>query len=171
MPTDMSNAEQEIPRPREEQVAKRWLKMRGVTPPQKAVGLKGKAPQAPEQLVGQAYDLFVEKQDLKDDIVAKQREVMEPATFSQPLSLEEKKKLIRHGRISALLTTAGEEALPYKEVIGKSQARIGEIDNQLDQVFTAPGIYDRFVQDLTHQVRVRHQAREARSLDRFVETV
>ena len=181
MSTDMSNAEQEIPRPREEQVAKRWLKMRGVTPPQEAepagfldklkeaVGLKGKAPQAPEQLVGQAYDLFVEKQDLKDDIVAKQREVMEPATFSQPLSLEEKKKLIRHGRISALLTTAGEEALPYKEVIGKSQARIGEIDNQLDQVFTAPGIYDRFVQNLTHQVRVRHQAREARSLDRFVE--
>ena len=168
MPTDMSNAEQEIPRPREEQVAKRWLKMRGVTPPQEAVGPKGKAPQAPEQLVGQAYDLFVEKQDLKDDIVAKQREVMEPATSSRALSLEEKRKLIRHGRISALLPTAG-EALPYKEVIGKSQARIGEIDNQLDQVFTAPGIYDRFVQDLTHQVRVRHQAREARSLDRFVE--
>src|SRR3989344_2208613 len=181
MSTDMSNAEQEIPRSREEQVAKRWLKMRGVTPPQEAepagfldklkeaVGLKGKAPQAPEQLVGQAYDLFVEKQDIKDDIVAKQRKVMEPATFSQPLSFEEKRKLIRNGRISALLRTAGEKALPYKEVIGKSQARIGEIDNQLDQVFTAPGIYDRFIQDLTHQVRVRHQAREARSLNRFVE--
>jgi len=178
--TDISNAEQEIPRPREEQVAKRWLKMRGVTPPQgtepagildklkEAVGPKGKAPQAPEQLVGQAYDLFVEKQDLKDDIVAKQREVMEPATSSGTLSLEEKRKLIQQGRISALLPTAG-EALPYKEVIGKSQTRIGEIDSQLDQVFTAPGIYDRFVQDLTHQVRVRHQAREARSLDRFVE--
>lgn len=181
MSTDMSNAEQEIPRPREEQVAKRWLKMRGVTPPQEtapgglldkpkeAVGPKGKSPQAPEQLVSQAYDLFVEKQDLKDDIVAKQREVMEPAISSQPLSLEEKRKLIQQGRISALLPTAG-EALPYKEVIGKSQVRIGEIDNQLDQVFIAPGIYDRFVQDLTHQVRVRHQAREARSLDRFVET-
>lgn len=180
MPEDMSNAEIPKPVPHEEQVAKRWLKMRGVTPPQapgqegfldklkEAVGPKGKNPSAPEQLVSQAYDLFVEKQDLNDDIVAKQREVMEPAEAPQTLSLDEKRKLIQQGRISALLPTAG-EALPYKEVIGKSQARIGEIDNQLDQVFTAPGIYDRFVQDLTHQLRVRHQAREAQSLDRFVQ--
>jgi len=127
MPTDMSNAEQEIPRPREEQVAKRWLKMRGVTPPQEAVGPKGKAPQAPEQLVGQAYDLFVEKQDLKDDIVAKQREVMEPATSSEPLSLDKKKELIRQGRISALsLSTSTRSS--YKEIVGRSQVKIGEID-------------------------------------------
>jgi len=180
MPEDMANAEQEIHAPREEQVAKRWLKMRGVTPPQgtetaefldklkEAVGPKRKAPQAPKQLVAQAYDLFVEKQDLKDDIVAKQREVMEPASSSQALTLEEKRKLIRQGRISALLPPAG-KALSYKEVIAKSQARIGEIDNQLEQIFDTPGIYDRFVQDLSHQVRVRRQAREVRSLDRFVE--
>ena len=34
MPTDMSNAELERPQPREEQVAKRWLRSKGVTPPQ-----------------------------------------------------------------------------------------------------------------------------------------
>ncbi len=168
----MSNAEQEIPRPREEQVAKRWLRMRGVTPPQRAetVVPKGEAPQSPEQLVSQVYDLFVEKQDLKDDIVVKQRETMEPAQASEPLSLDKKRELIKQGRISALLPSSSVGS-PYKEVVGKSQARIRDIDNQLDSIFATPGIYDRFVADLTHQVRIRHQAREVQSIDRFIENV
>src|SRR3990167_9033012 len=103
MPEDMSKVELEKPQPHDEQVAKRWLRTKGATPVREektgkllgkikeTIGGKGEAP--PEQLVSQAYDLFVEKQDLKDDIVAKQREVMEPAQTSQTLSLDKKREL------------------------------------------------------------------------------
>ena len=182
MPEDRSNAELGKSQVPEEQVAKRWLRTKGVTPPQgeKPSGFLGRLKETvvgkwetlpvPEQLVNQAYDLFAEGQDLKDDIYAKQRETMEPTQTSEPLTLDQKKRLIRQGRISVLLPTSS-ALLPYKEVIGKSQARIEEINTQLDSIFAAPGIYDRFVQDLTHQVRVRHQAREVQGIDRFAENV
>lgn len=176
----MSKAELEKPQLHEEQIAKRWLKAKGVTPPQgektkgvvgkvkEAVSSKGETSYTPEQLVSQAYDLLVEKQDLNDDIVVKQRETMEPTQSPQSLSLDEKRKLIKQGRISTLLPSSS-IASPYKEVVGKSQARIGKIDTQLDSIFATPGIHDRFTQELTHQIRVRHQAREVQGIDKFAE--
>ena len=138
MADDMS-AEKLQPGAHEQQVAKRWLKSHGINPPEPVLpkesppgglldrikggfGSEKQTPSSnPDQLVSEAYDLFVEKQDLNDNIVTKQREVMEPSVASA-LTLDQKKELIRQGRASALRPTT---TAPYTEVVGKSQTRIG----------------------------------------------
>ncbi len=169
------------PTPRDTQVADRWLRMQGVKKPEetKPTGgflskvteaVKGKAtqPENPQQLITEAYDLFVERDDLKSDIVRKQRDT-EPQATTKPLTLEERGAKIQQGKIGDLLHAASAESLT--DVVTRSQARITEIETRLDQVFSAPGLYDRFKEDLSGQVRIRHQAREVRGLDRFVEQV
>lgn len=184
MAEDMS-AERPVPVPREEQVANRWMRMKGVQKPEEPKpvnggGLFGRVTEAfrkpaetptlenPNQLVGEAYDLFVEKQALQDDITRKQREVMEPKPTTPALTLDQKRELIRQGRIGAILQSVS-SAEPFGEVVAKSQARTKEVDTRLDEIFTTPGMYEKFHEDLSRQVRVRHQAREVRSLDKFSE--
>lgn len=170
---------------REEQIAQRWMRMKGIQKPKETKptrsGLLGKVTEAfrkpvevssksPTQLISEAYDLSVEKQILQDDIVRKQREVMEPKVSTPPLELEQKRELIKQGKIGAVLQSIN-TTKPFGEVVARSQARTKEIDTRLDQIFSTPGMYERFHGDLSRQVRVRHQAREVRSLDSFTEQV
>lgn len=173
----------EQPKPKLDQ-AERWLRVKGVQEPEapKAapVGLFGKIKEGfrtgetnqtrenLEPLLPEAYDLFVEKEDLKHDIVRKQREVMEPKAAAPALTFEQKREAIRQGKIGDLLSSVS-SAEPYGEVVGKSQARIQEIDSRVDQIFSQPGMYDRVREDLRRQVGIRHQAREVRSIDRFAQ--
>lgn len=173
------------PTPKESQVAERWMRMKGVQRPEEpkpasSGGLFGRVTEAfkrptetptlsnPNQLVGEAYDLFVEKQTLQDDITRKQREVMEPNSTTPALTLEQKKELIRQGRIGTILQSVSASE-PFGEVVAKSQARTKEVDTRLDKIFSTPGMYEKFHEDLSRQVRIRHQAREVRSLDKFSE--
>lgn len=158
------------PTPRDTQVADRWLRMQGVKKPEEAKPTEGKTtqPENPQQLITEAYDLFVERDDLKSDIVRKQRET-EPQATTKPLTLEERRAKIQQGKIGDLLRTTSAE--PIVDVVTRSQARITEIETRLDQVFSAPGLYDKFKEDLSHQVRIRHQAREVNRLEGFVEQV
>lgn len=95
------SAEQPKPTPKQEQIAERWMRMKGVPKPNEPKpaiggGLFSKVTEAfrkpetptqnPTQMIGEAYDLFVEKQALQDDIVRKQREVMEPKPTTPPLN-------------------------------------------------------------------------------------
>lgn len=179
----MSDIGGEVGKPtlRDTQVADRWLRMQGVKKPEevKPAGgflskvteaVKGKAatPENPQQVITEVYDLFVERDDLKSDIVRKHRET-EPQATAKPLTLDERKAKIQQGKIGDLLRTTSTE--PLTDVVTRSQARITEIETRLDQAFSTPGLYDKFKEDLSGQVRIRHQAREVRSLDRFVEQV
>lgn len=156
--------DQERPMPAPERVAKRWLRIRGIEKPSQDRE-KGKVD--PSELVNEAYDLFVEREDLRAAIVTKERQVMEEP--QRPLSLEEKKRLITQGRVSAVPLTSSEESAT--EVIGRSQERAREIDNRLEQIFSAPGAYQAFTENLTRQVRARQQAREVRSLEQFANSI
>lgn len=151
-----------------EQVAERFLRMKGVKKPDKpaATAAPVESSQAREQSVGEAYDLIVEKEDLKGNIVRLEREGME-TTASIPLTLDQKRELIRQGKIGFLLSNVATE--PFNEVVGRSQTRINEIDEKMDQIFQTPGVFERFRDDLSRQVRVRHEARDVRNLDRFAE--
>lgn len=170
--------------PRHEAVAQRWMKMQGISRPE-----AGGSPEEEDSaaLVRQAYDLFVERSDLNTDIFRKQRQVMEPnqSSFaavssewsqllegtipSHTLSLESKRELIQQGKVADLLSSVENIDKPLDEVVSKSQVRIKEIDERLDQVFKLPGVYENFQSDLSHQVRTRHQAREALGLERLSE--
>lgn len=176
-----ASVEQPKPAPKPEQVVDRWMRIKGIQKPEQpkpSGGLFGKVTEAfkkpatptenPTQLVSEAYDLFVEKQALQADIARKQREVMEPKPAAPALTLEQKKDLIRQGKIGALLKSVS-TAEPFGEVVARSQARTKEVDTRLNQIFSTPGMYEKFHEDLSRQVRVRHQAREVKSLDRFTE--
>ena len=148
-----------------EQVAERFLRMKGIKKPEKPAVTE--SPQTHGELVGEAYDLIVEKEDLKGSIVRSERDVMEPATANVPLTLDQKIALIRQGKTGFLVSDA--KAEPFNEVVGRSQTRINEIDGRVDQIFQTPGVFEEFREDLSRQVRVRHEARDVRSLDRFAE--
>lgn len=178
MAEDMS-VEQPRPTPKEGQIAERWMRIKGVHKPEepKTGGLFGRVTEAfrrpaevsaasSSQMTGEAYDLFVEKQALQDDIARKQREVMEPK--APALTLDQKKELVKQGKIGAILQSITTSE-PFGEVVAKSQTRTREIDTRLDQIFSTPGMYEKFHEDLSRQVRIRHQAREVRSLDKFTE--
>lgn len=177
---DMS-VEQPTPTPKEAKIAERWMRMKGIQKPEESKpgggGLFGKVTEAfkrpastenPTQLVGEAYDLFVEKQALQDDIARRQREVMEPTSTNPTLTLDQKRELIKQGKIGAILQSVS-TAEPFGEVVARSQTRTKEVETRLDQIFSTPGMFEKFHEDLSHQVRVRHQAGEVRSLDRFTE--
>lgn len=168
---------------REEQIAERWMRMKGIQKPKEPKPTKGSllgkvteafrkpaevSSESPTQLIGEAYDLSVEKQILQDDIVRKQREVMEPKSTAPALTLEQKRDLIRQGKIGAILQSISASE-PFREVVAKSQARTREVEVRLDQIFSTPGMYEKFHNDLSRQVRVRHQAREVSSLEKFTE--
>ncbi len=171
--------------PKSDQVAERWLRTQGVKKPEKAVTSDSRL--ISESNVASAYDLFVEKEDLKADIVRRQRGVMEPKKPNQPsfstvseewnsvlggetpqnpLSLRQKFDLIRQGKVRSLLSSTDGT---FQEVVNSSQERIEQIDGELDQLFSLPGMYDAFRADLSSQVRIRHEARDVRSLDTFAE--
>lgn len=170
-----------------EQVAERFLRIKGIKKPDKSVIIT-ESPQAHSELVTEAYDLLIEKEDLRENIVGKQREVMEPKNPNKPsfatisedwnrllsgqtpqnsLSLDQKRELIKQGKTRLLLSDVNAE--PFSEVVGRSQTRINEIDGRMDEIFQTPGTFEKFREDLSRQVRVRHQARDARNLDRFAE--
>lgn len=89
---------------------------------------------------------------------------------SDNLSFEEKRDLIRQDKIEKLIHIEQDNALiPTQKiaVIKQSQARIEEIDTGLENIFATPGTYDKFVADLTHQVKVRHQAHKVNNFVRY----
>lgn len=103
MASEMSK-EQQISIPKEEKIAQRWLKMRGIKKPEPVTesrrgGLLGKVSEffksktGADQLVGDAYDLFVEKDELKGNIVRKQRQEIEEE--KPVLSLVQKSELVK----------------------------------------------------------------------------
>lgn len=171
--------------PQAEKVAERWLRMQGIqkTEEQKLTSASGKLlgkvtealkskagatlAENPTQVVNEAYDLLVEKDDLRNDVVAKQREAMEPGT-TNPLTIDQKRERIKQGKVSSILSSASSKE-PAQEVVGRSQNRLKQIDERIDQIFSVPGTYDKFKEDLSRQVRVRHQGREVESLDEFID--
>ncbi len=162
MADDMTNIEQSA-KPRAQEVAKRWMQIKGVKPPHEEETVE--TSENNTAAIQDAYDLFVEKQELRDQIVGSQRQMMEPAS-EQVLTLDQKRELIQKGRIRQLLPTTGSEQSNL-QVIHMSQQRIGEVDDRLDQIFEKPGVYREFQQDLSHQVEVRHKAHEVGNLVRF----
>lgn len=160
----------EIPSPvlSEQKVAEKYLISRGIkkSDDQQLAKVMDKLSDLSEGEVpisaSEIYDLFVEREDLRDDIVRRGKE--KPATS---LSLDEKKALISQGNISTLLTSEGSDFT--EEIATKSHARTDEITRVLDEEFAKPGVYDAVKEDLTQQVKVRHQAREVARLSRFIE--
>src|ERR1035437_6490586 len=185
MANDMSiGIEQGIGKPQPQKVAERWLRARRIQRPQES---KEGVAEGPTPLVDEAYDLFVERQELRDRIVGSERQIMEPSDRNQisfaaistewddlisgrngesTLSLDEKLDLIRKGRINTLLPEIGGERSEVA-IINTSQQRVGELEGRLDQIFSEPGVYQKFQEDLSHQVDVRRRAREASGLVRF----
>jgi len=187
MAIDMSTAELGVTKPQPQDVAKRWLRARRVQPPIERAADENKNPMNPTTLVQVAYDLFVERQELRDKIVGSERRVMEPESNGQmtfgaistewenlisgqitdkPLSLDEKRALIKQGKINTLLPEIDTKHSDIA-IINMSQQRIAEVDASLDEVFSDPEVYQKFQADLSHQVEVRRRAREASGLVRF----
>lgn len=162
---------------REEKVAERWLKLHSVEKSEATNPLEGNV----QDLVGEVYDLFVEKDDLKRDIVRKQKQTGEDlapksgGTKEESYSLEQKTQLIQQGRVDLLMVTGsdGENLFnkSLKEITDKSHGRINEIDERVDSIFKTEGVYDKVKEDLSHQVRIRHEAREVQRLNRFLEQI
>lgn len=162
MAEDVMVERQEL-KPREDKVAERFLRKKGIEKPEDPK--KDEAPKDLSPLVGEAYDLLVERDELKADIVRKQRELTEPKKTGT-LTLEQKMDLVRQGRIASLLSSP---TLSYEEVVSLSQAKIEDMEGKIQKIFETPGAYDKFKEDLSRQVRVRQQAREAQGLDKFAE--
>lgn len=197
--TDNMTSVEQAGKSQSQKVAERWLKIRGVGKPQEGQPVSENATNSSVPLIQEAYDLFAEKQDLNQEIVRHQLSLTKPISKDTPekekwskaqeeykkageelkklleaasdnLSFEEKRDLIRQGKIAKLTGIEQNNALipPQKiAVIKQSQARIGEVDARLEKIFAVPGTYNKFVADLTHQIGVRHQAHEVNSLVRF----
>jgi len=186
MADNMSKIEQ-AGKPQSQKVAERWLKIRGIKQPHEAQPVQQGEINSPTSLIQEAYDLFVERQELRDQIVGSERRMMEPKDKNQStfgailsewddllsgrasekvLSLDDKRELIKQGRIGSLIpsTTGAQSDL---EVISMSQARANEADTRLDEIFSTPGAYQAFQQDLSHQVEIRRRAHEVSGLVRF----
>ncbi len=186
MTDNMANIEQQG-KPQPQQVAERWLKIRGIKRPQEGQSTPEDKTNSSATLIQEAYDLFVERQELRDQIVGSERQLMEPkdknqSTFGaiskewdnllsgrvpeKTLSLDIKRELIKQGKIGALIpsTTGTQSDL---EVINMSQERVGEVEGRLDEIFSKPGIYSAFQRELSHQVDIRRQAYEVDDLIRF----
>src|ERR1035437_6086614 len=81
MANDMSiGIEQGIGKPQPRKVAERWLRARRIQRPQES---KDGVAEGPTPLVDEAYDLFVERQELRDRIVGSERQIMEPSDSNQ----------------------------------------------------------------------------------------
>lgn len=160
MADSMTNIEQ-VGRPHPQEVAKRWLKIKGIKPPEDQPSSDQNTQPG---LIQEAYDLFVERQELRDQIVGSQRQLMEPT--EKTLTLSDKMALIKQGRISSLVPSiqAGKSDL---EIINMSQTRAEEVSTRLDEIFAEPDAYQSFQQDLSHQVEIRRAAHEVNNLIRF----
>ncbi len=163
MADDMAREEAPKPIPREEQIAERWMGSKGIKKPEGDEGLK--PGYDPDILIQEAYDLFVEQQGLK----GRDTKDEGPKKNATPyLSFEEKLARIKQGDIAALMTpTAADEVV--HEIGERGQKRQEVIQKRLDHIFTTPGIYDRFKQNLADAVSVRHLSREVQRLNRFRE--
>lgn len=174
-------------------VAARWMRAKGIARPESGQQIFTGDPKA---LIEQAYDLFVEREDLRSEIVRRQRSLMEPLEVETPpnerwsrynqayekageqleevnetgFSLEQKRQLILEGRVSDIIPSQNIEGTPV-EVVKRSQARVQEIDHALDQVFSTPSIHEHFLQDLSRQVRIRQYANEVQALQKFPDQV
>ncbi len=186
MADNMSNIEQ-AGKPQPQKVAERWLKIRGIRQPHEEQPVQQGEMNPLTSLIQEAYDLFVERQELRDQIVGSERQMMEPKDKNQTtfgaissewndilsgraservLSLDDKRELIKQGRIGSLIpSTAGAQS--DLEVINMSQARANEADTRLDEIFSEPGVYQAFQKDLSHQVEIRRRAHEVSGLIRF----
>ena len=185
----MTNTE----KPSRQSVAERSVKLLGIKKPDTKITkeiIKESDNQTDNSIpIQEAYDLYAEKIDLNEDIVIRERALMEPQrenlTWNQyreglrvveasieaqsKISLEEKRALIKSGRINILVASDGKDKVS-EEAIKKSQAKVNEIDQRLDEIFKIPENYHRFQQDLTHQIELRRKAREVVNLDKFSET-
>lgn len=171
----------------EQAIAQRWLRAKGIQRPgeQQPTQAQGSQVETPAQLISEAYDLIVERDELNLDLARRQIVIQDPnrpsfASLSEEwasvltghkhvnvMPLRKKEEMIRQGRIQVLMGEAKKE--PFAEVVAQSQARIADAEARLDQIFATPGMYETFTQDLSRQVRARHQAHEVRSIDRFTE--
>ncbi|MFH1074616.1 MAG: AAA family ATPase, partial [Candidatus Firestonebacteria bacterium] len=185
MTDNMTGIEQQG-KPQPQKVAERWLKIRGIKQPQKEQTASEDKINPSTPLLQEAYDLFAERQELRDQIVGSQRKLMEPKDKNQSafgaiskewdnllsgrtpektLSLDAKRELIRDGRIGALISSTGTQS--DIEVINMSQTRVGEVESKLDEIFSKQGAYSAFQRDLSHQVSIRRSTHEVSSLIRF----
>ena len=119
MADNMSKIEQ-AGKPQSQKVAERWLKIRGIKQPHEAQPVQQGEINSPTSLIQEAYDLFVERQELRDQIVGSERRMMEPKDKNQStfgailsewddllsgrasekvLSLDDKRELIKQGKI------------------------------------------------------------------------
>jgi DNA polymerase III delta prime subunit len=200
------------PAPRDTQVADRWLRMQGVKKPEEAKpaggflskvkeAVKGKAtqPESPQQLITEAYDLFVERNDLKDQIFQAQRKLMEPeredvedrnkwADYSkrlsearqkldeklqqrQALSLDKRAELLRAGKVGLVLQSITDEEQVDLQKVSANQTRVEGIEKRLDEIFSTSGTYEGFTHDLSRQVSLRQGAGEVIKLESFIRQV
>lgn len=166
----------------EQAIASRWLKIRGIEKradegKQKSSPLgklsevfKGKtSEEETKALTDEAYDLFVERDDTNRHIVHLQKRLPNSGTEGH---LEElpKEELIKQGRIAAVFSAVKGKSSDM-EILGRSTARVRQIDDRLGQIFSFSGVYENFLSDLSHKVRVAHQAREVRVLGAFNEHI
>ena len=172
--------------PKAQQIAERWMRVKGISEPQAE---KPKTVSSdPTSLIGEAYDLFVEKQELQAQVVRSERQMMDPpkdkAQLSfrgiaaewndllsgrapeKTMSLEEKRELIKQGKIGTILPSGGTDQSDV-QIVRMSQVRVTEIDTRLDDIFSSPAAYEQFRSNLSRQVEIRHKTREVVALDRF----
>jgi len=186
MADNMTSIEQQG-KPQPQKVAERWLKIRGIKQPQEGQVVQENKISSLAPLIQEAYDLFVERQELRDQIVGSERQLMEPKGKNQSsfgaiskewdslllgrtpettLSLSEKRELVKQGRIRTLIpSTIGAQS--NLEVINMSQGRVDKVESRLDEIFSKPGVYSAFQQNLSHQVEIRRQAYEVEDLIKF----
>lgn len=157
--------------PRHGQIAERWLSIKGVKKPatgsleQVLTKLEGFVqPQTPLS-IPEIYDLFVEREDLQNNIANRTHKTDSPEAA---LSLEKKAALISQGGIKTFFSSPGSSDLTG-DIAAKSTVRIDEISETLNAEFEKPGVYEAVQKDLANQVAIRHRAQEVGYLSKFAD--
>ena len=150
-----------------EKVAERWLRSKGVAPEKSEPGIRlpkfgGEKAQVGSS-VQEAYDLFAEREELREDIVRRKPDTQ----GTKSLSLGDKERLIKSGGVGKLIASTSQQ--PFGEVVARSEARIQEVEHKLGEIFSASGTYESFQKNLSEQVASRRAAREVINLEKLAD--
>lgn len=121
-------------------------------------------------LAKEAYDLFLERQDLRAALQRSKREGVETEAIGKPLSLEEKRRLIVEGKADEVLSIVTQED-GGSNLVSESKQRIQEIEGRLTEVLSHKEVYERYQEGFEHEMGVIKQAREVTSLEDLSEAL
>jgi len=121
-------------------------------------------------LAKEAYDLFLERQDLRAAIQRSKREGGEAEKAAEALSLEEKRYLISKGRVSEILSTVTQDGRKGS-LVPESKQRVQEIEDRLKEVLSRKEVYERYQEGFEHEMGVIKQAKEVANLEELSEAL